>query len=208
MRVKGRSKKEVLAELRRIHEEDVKYEDGRVLCSMCTAPHPIAKIAHRLFLSSNLGDPGLFPGSGRLEKEAVQNLGTLLNCQDAFGFIVSGGTEANLLAMWAARDKSKIAKPEVVIPESTHFSFNKICNLLKLKIIRPGCDSRFRADPGEVERSLTGNTVAIVGTAGTAELGAIDPIKALSKIALTHEVFFHVDAALGGLIIPFLENAN
>ena len=208
MRGKGRSKKEVMAELRKIHEEDVKYEDGRVLCSMCTAPHPIAKLAHRMFLSSNLGDPGLFPGSRRLEKEAVRNLGMLLNCQDAFGFVVSGGTEANLLAMLAARDMSKIAKPEVVIPESAHFSFNKICNLLNLKLIRAGCDSHFRVAPGEVERCLTRNTVAIVGTAGTAELGAIDPIRALSEIALAHGVFFHVDAALGGLMIPFLENAN
>ena len=208
MRVNGRSKKEVLAELRRIREEDVKYEDGRVLCSMCTTPHPIAKIAHRMFLSSNLGDPGLFPGSSRLEKEAVRNLGTLLNCQDATGFIVSGGTEANLLAMLAARDTSKIAKPEVIIPESAHFSFNKICNLLNLKPIRAGCDSRFRVDPDEVKRCITRNTVAIVGTAGTAELGVVDPIRALSEIALAHGIFFHVDAALGGLMIPFLENAS
>jgi tyrosine decarboxylase/aspartate 1-decarboxylase len=208
MHVKGRSKKEVLAELRRIHEEDEKYEDGRVLCSMCTTPHPIAKDAHLMFLSSNLGDPGLFPGSRRLEKEAVRSLGTLLNCQDALGFIVSGGTEANLLAMLAARDTSRIAKPEVVIPESAHFSFNKICNLLSLKVIQAGCDSRFRVDPDKVERCLSENTVAIVGTAGTAELGAIDAIRALSELALSHKVFFHVDAALGGLMIPFLENAN
>jgi tyrosine decarboxylase/aspartate 1-decarboxylase len=207
-RVKGRSKKEILAELLRIHDEDVKYGDGRVLCSMCTTPHPIAKIAHRLFLSSNLGDPGLFAGSRRLEKEAVRNLGTLLNCKDAFGFIVSGGTEANLLAMWVARNTSRIAKPEIVVPESAHFSFNKICNLLSLKLVRASCDSRFRVDPDEVERCITRNTVAIVGTAGTAELGAIDPIRALSEIALAHGVFFHVDAALGGLMIPFLENAN
>src|SRR4030067_1860220 len=135
MRVKGRSKKEVLAELRRAREEDVKYEDGRVLCSMCTTPHPIAKIAHRMFLSSNLGDSGLFPGSRRLEEEAVRTLGALLNCRDVSGFIVSGGTEANLLAMLAARHLSKIANPEVVIPESAHFSFDKICNLLRLNVI-------------------------------------------------------------------------
>ena len=208
MRVKGRGKKEVLAELRRIHEEDVKYEDGRILCSMCTTPRPLAKIAHRMFLSSNLGDSGLFPGSRRLEKKAVQTLGALLNCRDASGFIVSGGTEANLLAMLAARDLSKIANPEVVIPESAHFSFDKICNLLRLNVIRAGCDSRFRVKPSEVERCLTKNTAAIVGTAGTAELGAVDPIRELSEIASAHDIFLHVDAALGGLIIPFLEKAN
>ena len=62
----------------------------------------------------------------------------------------------------------------------------------------------FRVNPSEVEKLVNKNTVAIVGTAGTAELGAIDPIDELSEIALRHNVPLHVDAAFGGLVIPFL----
>jgi tyrosine decarboxylase/aspartate 1-decarboxylase len=207
MQTKGRSKKAVLSELRKIHEQDLKYENGRILCSMCTTPHPAAKIAHQLFLNSNLGDPGLFPGSLRLEKEVIAKLAALLNGKNSVGFIVSGGTEANLLALLASRNMASVSNPEVVIPESAHFSFNKICNLLRIKPVQAGLDSSYTVDPSSVERCLSKNTIAVVGTAGTAELGTIDPIDKLSEIALEHRIYLHVDAAFGGLIIPFLESA-
>ena len=92
----------------------------------------------------------------------------------------------------------------MVLPESAHFSFTKICSLLNLKPVYARLDSAFRVIPSEVEGCISKNTVAIVGTAGTAELGAVDPIDMLSKIALKHNVFLHVDAAFGGLVIPFL----
>jgi tyrosine decarboxylase / aspartate 1-decarboxylase len=173
---------------------------------MGTSPKPIAKIAYRMFLASNLGDPGLFQGSRRLEREAVHKLAVLLNGRNSVGFIVSGGTEANLLALWAARNGENVSKPEVVLPESAHFSFDKICNLLKVKPIRASLDNNYRVRPEAVERCINDRTVAIVGTAGTSELGAVDPIDDLSKIALDHNVYLHVDAALGGLVIPFLES--
>ena len=208
MRTKGRSKKTVLLELRKIREQDLKYESGRILCSMCTDPHPAAKIAHQLFLSSNLGDAGLFQGSLRLEKEVIGKLAALLNGKNSVGFIVSGGTEANLLALLAARNMANVSNPEVIIPESAHFSFNKICDLLRIKPVKAGLDSSFRVVPSSVERCINKNTIAVIGTAGTAELGAIDPIGKLSEIAREHGVYLHVDAAFGGLIIPFLEGVS
>ena len=205
MENKGRSRKEILAELRLILGEDAKYEDGKILCSMCTSPHPIAKIAHQMFLCSNLGDAGLFLGSRKLEQEVVLKLTDLLNGKNSVGSIVSGGTEANLLALLAARNNSGVSNPEVILPESAHFSFDKICNMLNLKPVHAELDADFRVKPDSVERCITENTVATVGTAGTAELGAVDPIGKLSEIALAHGIYLHVDAAFGGLVIPFLE---
>jgi tyrosine decarboxylase/aspartate 1-decarboxylase len=206
MRNKGLSRKAVLAELRKFWAQDLRYEDGRILCSMCTAPHHVAKTAHSLFSSSNLGDSGLFLGSLRLEREVIQNLAVLLNGKGSVGFLVSGGTEANLLALLAARNMANVSNPEVVLPESAHFSFTKICNLLRLKPVHASLDSAYRVVPSSVEKCITKNTVAVVGTAGTAELGAVDPIDKLSAIALKHGVYLHVDAAFGGLIIPFLRD--
>jgi tyrosine decarboxylase/aspartate 1-decarboxylase len=208
MQTKGRTRKAVLSELRKIRAHDSKYESGRILCSMCTTPHPAARMVHQLFLSSNLGDPGLFQGSLQLEKEVIGKLAALLNGKDSVGFIVTGGTEANLLALLAARNMSSVSNPEVVLPASAHFSFNKICSLLRIKPVQAGLDSSYRVNPSSVERCLNKNTVAIVGTAGTAELGVIDPIDKLSEIALKHEIYLHVDAAFGGLIIPFLEDVS
>jgi tyrosine decarboxylase/aspartate 1-decarboxylase len=205
---KGLSKKTVLAELKRIRDLDQRYDDGKILCSMCTKPHPIAKKAYQMFFGSNLGDPGLFSGSAQLEKEVINQLATLFHGEDGVGFLVSGGTEANLMALLAARNTACINQPEVVLPQSAHFSLTKICSLLNLKTVYAGLDSSFRVDPSEVEGHINENTIAIVGTAGTAELGVIDPIDKLSEIALQHNVYLHVDAAFGGLIIPFLNTAK
>ncbi len=60
-------------------------------------------------------------------------------------------------------------------------------------------------DPDSVEELINDNTVAIVGNAGSAELGTVDPIDKLSKIAIEHKIHLHVDAAFGGLVLPFLE---
>ena len=174
---------------------------------MCTKPHPIAQKAYKMFLSSNLGDPGLFPGSIQLEKEVIDQLASLLHGKGCRGFIVSGGTEANLLALLAARNMSDAAKPEIVLPKSAHFSFTKICSMLNLKPVYAALDSDFKVDVSSVEKCVSQNTVAIVGTAGTAELGVIDPIERLSQMAAESQVYFHVDAAFGGLVIPFLPKA-
>ena len=206
MQTKGRNRKAVLAELRKIREQDLKYRDGRILCSMCTEPHPTAKTAHQMFLSSNLGDAGLFLGTLRLEKETISKLAELLHGEGSAGFIVSGGTEANLLALLAARNTADVSSPEVILPQSAHFSFSKICSLLRIKPVQASLDSAFRVDPASVRHCINRNTIAVVGTVGTAELGAVDPIDKLSDIALEYEVYLHVDAALGGLILPFLEN--
>ncbi len=206
MQMKKQNNKTVIEELSKARAQDLKYKDGRILCSMCTDPHPIAVTAHRMFLSSNLGDAGLFPGSSRLEKEAVNQLVTLMHGKNGTGFIVSGGTEANLLALLAARNKAAISNPEVILPQSAHFSFDKICNLLRIKPVKANLDDYFRVDPLSVEECLSRKTIAVVGTAGTAELGTIDPIEKLSEIAVTNGIYLHVDAAFGGLIIPFLFN--
>jgi tyrosine decarboxylase/aspartate 1-decarboxylase len=204
---KGLNRKTVLNQLKEALQEDQNYADGRILCSMCTKPSALAKKAHEMFLNANLGDPGLFPGSVRLEKEVVGMLSELLNGAGSTGFLVSGGTEANLLALLAARNTAGVDVPEVVLPESVHFSFEKICRLLKIKPVCADLDANFRVDYHAVERLVTKNTVAIVGSAGTSELGVIDPIRELSEIALRHGVWLHVDAAFGGLVIPFLKDS-
>jgi tyrosine decarboxylase / aspartate 1-decarboxylase len=205
LREKGWSRGEILAKLKQARSKDLKYVDGRILGSMCTTPHPVALRAQRLFAYSNLGDSGLFPGSVTLEREAVASLAELLHGKDSVGFIVSGGTEANLLAMLTARNKAGIDEPEVVLPESSHFSFDKICNMLNLKPVYAKLDGDFMVDSQEVKRLVNKRTVAIVGNAGSAELGAVDPISELSQIALNRKVYLHVDAAFGGLVLPFLK---
>ncbi|HSV49856.1 MAG TPA: tyrosine decarboxylase MfnA [Candidatus Acidoferrales bacterium] len=206
MQQKSTPQKDVLSELKQRQKLDCRYQDGHILCSMCTKPHPAAKKAYQLFFESNLGDQALFPATSQLEQEVITQLSSLTHSPTSTGFIVSGGTEANLLGLLAARNHAQKQQPEVILPESAHFSFNKICGLLNIKPVFAPLDSTYRVKSAEAEKLITRDTVAIVGTAGTAELGAIDPINELSEIAQKHSIHLHVDAAFGGLIIPFLKN--
>jgi tyrosine decarboxylase/aspartate 1-decarboxylase len=101
MQQKGQNQNHILNELKRFQTQNRTYEEGKILCSMCTKPLPIAQEAYQLFLESNLGDTGLFPGTAELEKQAITQLANLLGGDtDTAGFIVSGGSEANLKRCW------------------------------------------------------------------------------------------------------------
>jgi tyrosine decarboxylase/aspartate 1-decarboxylase len=203
MREEGCDPKVVLEELARIVEEDVKRFTFRAVGSMCSKPLPIAKIAYLIGMESNVGDAGVWEGVARLEKEAIQDLGSLLSNPRAVGAIVSGGTEANILALWAARNYTK--RREVIVPTSCHVSLYKAANLLGLKVIEAPLKSDYTVDVDFVRRNITNETAAIVGVAGTTALGAVDPIEELSEVALEKGVYLHVDAAFGGMVLPFLK---
>ncbi len=197
----------MLDELRSIRQEDISY--SRVLSSMCTIPHPTAVKAHELFIETNLGDPGIFAGTWKLEQKLIGMLGELLHNPNAKGYICSGGTEANIQAIRAARNlmrrERKIDRPNIVVPESAHFSFEKTGDILGVEVRRAELDEEYRVDAGSVESLVDENTIAVVGIAGTTELGQIDPIEELSRLALDFGIPLHVDAAFGGLVIPFMD---
>jgi len=111
---------QVLKELEGFLSKDLQY--SRILSSMCTDPHPVAVKAHIMFIRSNLGDPGLFPGTAELERKLISELGELFGKKDVYGYVGSGGTEGNIQAIRAAKNTSKKAE-NIVVPESAHFSF-------------------------------------------------------------------------------------
>ncbi|MDH5783829.1 MAG: tyrosine decarboxylase MfnA [Candidatus Bathyarchaeota archaeon] len=203
MHQKGLPKTLVLQQLKSKLKEDFTYDSGKILGSMCTEPHAFAKQVYMKFLEKNLGDPGLFPATAELEKEAIQLLGSLLSNPNARGHFVSGGTEANIIALWAARNLSREKQNEVIVPFSAHYSFDKAADLLGLKLIRVKLNERFQVDMTAVKEVIKSKTLAIVGVAGTTDLGIVDPIPELSEIAVEHGLYFHVDAAFGGFVLPF-----
>jgi len=204
MNEKGIPRSEILKQLTSELSRDFTHESGRILGSMCSKPHNFAKQVYIKNLEKNLGDPGLYPGTLKLEKEAVKILGSLLSDPDAVGNIVSGGTEANITAMWVARNISEM-RNEVILPTSAHFSFDKAANLLGLKLIKVRLNEHFQMDVKEVHKAISSKTMAIVGVAGTTGLGVVDPIPELSEIAKEQDIYLHVDAAFGGFVIPFLK---
>jgi len=197
----------ILKELDKLREQDFTFSSGRILGSMCTQPHPIAKKAYMKLLETNLGDPELFPGTKEIESKLISFISNLLNApKNSGGQIVSGGTEGNITAMWIA--KQLTGKKEIIIPENAHFSFQKIASLMDMKLITIPLTREHIMDITKAEEKISKNTAAIVGVAGSTELGTIDPIPKLSEICKDEDIFLHVDAAFGGFVIPFLEKLN
>lgn len=201
-------KQDILNELEELHKLDHDYADGKILGSMCTEAHPFAKEVYCRFLDTNLGDPGLFQGTKSIEEKVVKSIGEFLSLDNAHGNIVTGGTEANLMAIRAARNHARkykgITDGEIIIPDSAHFSFKKAADMLNLKIVEAKLDENYKIDVESVGEAISPKTVAIVAIAGTTELGLIDPIEEISEIAFENNIYFHVDAAFGGFSIPFL----
>ncbi|MFA5944029.1 MAG: tyrosine decarboxylase MfnA [Candidatus Thermoplasmatota archaeon] len=212
MQDEGWSLREVRKALREARGRDYSFSDpaakqGDILGSMCTAPHEVAAEASALFLETNLGDPAHFPGTAQLEREVLDDLLALLHApKGAAGRYLTGGTEANLLACWLAREKT--GRRAIVLPASAHFSFEKAARLLGMKLVYVPTQSSGHADPSAMARAVTKDTALMIGIAGTTELGLIDPIEELVAVATSKKVLLHVDAAYGGYILPFLADAS
>jgi len=200
---KGLSKDDLFSFLASKKREDLDHR--YILSSMCTLPHPVAIRAHMMFLETNLGDPGLFPGTASLEQLLIRRFGTLFHEPDAGGYATSGGTESNIQAMRLAKALSHTKTPNVIVPQSAHFSFKKACDILSIETrsVPLGPDKRIHADAAA--ELIDKNTIAMVAVAGTTEYGMVDPIADLAKVAAQNDLFFHVDAAFGGMVIPFLD---
>lgn len=198
---KGISFEQAMKELAVAHKEDYLFEGGRILGSMCTTPREGSVNAHAMFIESNLGNPGLYPGTKKLEKEVISMLSDLLHGKNLHGQMMAGGTEGNITAAWIARNVT--GKDEVVFCENVHFSMNKACELLRMKPVVVGLNENYEMDVEDARSKITENTAVVVASAGSTELGVVDPIKELSEICQDN-VFLHVDASFGGFVIPFL----
>ena len=198
-------REDVLAELKRTLAMDHHFKDGRILSSICTTPHELAIEAHTMFIEANLGNPDLYPGTKQLEIEIIRILSELFHGTDVGGHMTSGGTEANITALWIARKRS--GKNEVLYPKTAHFSIIKSIDLLNMTPIEIQLDEQYRMSIDDVEDKVSKNTAAIVCMAGTTELGMIDPISELSNLFLDN-FHLHVDAAFGGFVVPFLKELS
>ncbi len=175
-----------------------RHEDG-ILGSMTTAPEPEAVAVFRRFIHVNANDPWLYPAVSELEKEAVAMLGEVLGCSGCSGMITSGGTEANIAALYLAREAGY---GRVYATAAAHDSVRKAARLLRMEYVEvPMRD--YRIDPEALDKLMgeKGEGV-VVATMGTTGVGTVDPIEAVAEVAAKNGSVVHVDAAYGGFIVP------
>ncbi|MCB1739740.1 MAG: aspartate aminotransferase family protein, partial [Gammaproteobacteria bacterium] len=119
------------------------------------------------------------------------------------------GTESIFLAMksirdWARAERRGGDRPEVLVPYSAHPAFSKAGHLLDLQVTRVPIGPDLRADTSATRAAVGPNTVALVGSAPTFPHGVVDPIEGLATLALGHDLWLHVDACVGGYVLPFV----
>ncbi len=123
------------------------------------------------------------------------------------GTVTSGGTESILLAMKTYRDYARarrgVRRPEIVVPTTAHAAFDKAAQYFGIRLVRVPVGPDYRADVAAMGRAITRRTIALVGSAPTFPHGAIDPIDDLAGLARARGVGLHVDACLGGFVLPW-----
>ena len=170
----------------------------------------VVEAASVRFMEKNYFFKQAFPSCAKLEEEVVSMVGALHGLEQAVGSVTPGGTMSNIHAVLAAREYARkqrpgISEPNIVACETAHPSVDKGGLLMNVKIVKtPSIE--LAADPAAIETAIDANTIGIFCTAGTANHGVIDPVDELGKVAERHgDMFLHVDACLGGFIIPFAE---
>jgi len=197
-------KDQILKKLKDLREKAPKFSDGRIISSVSTEPLDFAVEAFNIFSDTNALDVNIFPEVQKLEREVIEWFGTTLKNPEIDGYITTGGTEANIAALFVAK-KMNPSKKEILVPESAHYSIKRAAELMDLEIKWVKLDENFRADITDLESKIDNNTLAVVATAGTSSLGVVDSVEEINS--LCGDIFFHVDAAFGGFVLPFMKNA-
>jgi sphinganine-1-phosphate aldolase len=211
---------QVLAWMRQLHQKETPlWQAGQVSGTVYHGGEEHAAFLSQVYALHTQSNPlhaDLFPSTVKFEAEIVAMTAHLLGAtptedpdQQIVGTVTSGGTESILLAMKTYRDWARaergITQPEVIAPVTAHPAFDKAAHLFGMRLVRTPVDSQFRADVEAMRRAITRNTVALVGSAPGYPHGVIDPIEPLAELAQAHRVGLHVDACLGGFILPFIE---
>ena len=209
---KGRPYDEVLAQLDKFGEDDPLYREGNTWSLVYYLDKEYTEFleaAYAKYFSANGLNPTVFKSLKRLEKEVLKFTAELLHTdENACGVMTSGGTESCLLAVKTYRDLGKargIKKPEMILPETAHVAWDKGAEYFGVKIRRAPLAPDYGVDTDAVERLVTKNTVMILGSAPEYPHGMIDPIEKLGETAKAHGIPLHVDACVGGYILPFIE---
>ena len=166
-------------------------------------------------MSINGLDPTVYPSARRIENALVGACRELLRAPEgAVGTATAGGTESVMLAVKSARDHARGTRPEIrapkmLLPETAHACFHKAAHYLGVEAVVVDVDpTTMRADVADARRKMTGDVILVVGSAPSYAHGVVDPIEALAALAQEHGALMHVDACVGGFLLPFLREAG
>ncbi|MFT5430684.1 MAG: sphinganine-1-phosphate aldolase [Myxococcota bacterium] len=206
----GRSRDDVLAALVDSKSKDL-AADGRAFAFVYDAGDSLRALAREAYaacMGINGLDPTVYPSARIIENGVSAAFLELLNAPEgAAATATAGGTESVMLAVKTARDYKKVASPKMLLPETAHACFHKASHYLGVEVITVDVDPvTFRADVEDARRKMTDDVILVVGSAPSYAHGVIDPIEELAALAAEHGALMHVDACVGGCVLPFMDD--
>lgn len=210
---RGTAPEQVLEDMRRIRAEDADWKSGRTwsLVYHASEEHTrLLKDAYCMSFSENGLSPLAFPSLKRFETEVIAMTADMLGGgPQAVGSVTSGGTESILMAVksareWARAERPAIERPRMLLPLTAHPAFEKAAHYLGVEAVHVPVGPDFRVDVEAARRALGEDTILMVGSAPSFPQGVIDPIPELAALAAEQGICFHVDACLGGFMLPWL----
>jgi len=200
----------VLKEVAERLKDNYPYGDPLYAGQMLKPPHEVARRAYEMALKINPNNHALDGGraSSAMEKEAVAQLARMIGWggDTHLGHLCSGGTMANLEALWIAGQ----LHPGKTVLASTqaHYTHQRIAGVLGLAFETVPCDRTGRMDVPALERRLAaGGVGTVVATLGTTATGAVDPLDAIVALRSRYDFRIHADAAYGGYFLLIKELA-
>jgi len=208
----GQAKDELFSRMEAMRDKDARWREGKAFSLVYLAGEDILEVLHgaaNRYFSENALNPVAFPSLKRFESEVLAMGADLLGDGNAVGAMTSGGTESILMAVKTARDWSRVkrpgvTRPEMVLPVSAHPAFIKAAKYFDVKpVITPVRDD-LRADVDAIRGAITDQTILIMGSAPSYPHGVVDPITEIAALAQERGLLCHVDACVGGYLLPFL----
>ncbi|MFO7632625.1 MAG: aminotransferase class V-fold PLP-dependent enzyme [Caldilinea sp.] len=212
----GRGQDEILAEMTIVQKSEQKrWSDGYVSGAVYHGDPAHIDFLNRVYALNSQSNPlhfDLWPSVVKYEAEIVSMTANMLGAgqsqEPIVGTVTSGGTESILLAMRAYRDRARsernLKRTRIIAPTSVHAAFDKAAHYFDMELVRVPVGPDLRADVEAMAAAIDRNTVALVGSAPSFPHGVVDPIPDLAELARGRGVGLHVDACLGGFVMPFV----
>lgn len=210
----GQPAERIAALMDEMKAHDAKWREGRVPLYVFGATPGVAEVGRDAFMAffteNALGAKRAFGSLRRMEEEVIaMALDLFHGPEGATGNMTSGGTESIVMAVKACRDWNRARRGNpthrgnLVLPLTAHPAFDKGAQMMDLEIRRVPVGPDLKADPAAMEAAMDADTIMIVGSTPCFPYGVVDPIPALSDLALRKDVWLHVDACVGGYFAPF-----
>lgn len=209
----GRGADDVIDALKAKRVGDVRWQDGRAFGMIYDGGpgvHEVAERAAALYLHENALNTKAFPSLGQIQSEVVGWTADLLHGPaGAAGFMTSGGTESILCGVLAARERGMkergITSPHMVVAESAHAAFHKAAHIYGIRLTKTPVKADWTADVAAMAAAVDKDTVLVVGSAPQYPQGVVEDIPAIAALAQEIGANCHVDACMGGFVLPFVE---